>query len=111
MPPPHASPRDSVGQSPQAPQAKEQPIHRRLDIVVAVLIDRAVAVEDDEFGLHGWASTLRSECRQIGHAVHGFMQLLQHALAVQTQIHLFGVDHDVVKERIHGRTQSGQGLQ
>ena len=81
------------------------PFIGRLDVVVAVLVDGAVAVENDEFGLHGWASTLRSECGQVGHAVHGFMQFLQHALAIQTQVHLFGVDHDVVKERIHRRTQ------
>ena len=39
------------------------------------------------------------------------MQALEQPLAVQPQIHLIGVDHDVVKESVHRRAQHGQGLQ
>ena len=39
------------------------------------------------------------------------MQRLEQALAVQAQVHGFGVDHHVVKEGIHRGAQRGQGLQ
>jgi len=39
------------------------------------------------------------------------VQAFQQALAVQTQIHLFRIDHHTVKERVHRRAQSSQRLQ
>ena len=39
------------------------------------------------------------------------MKRLEQALAVQAQVHFFGIDHHVVKEGIDRGTQRGQGLQ
>ena len=54
---------------------------------------------------------LRRQTAQIRHAIHGDMQGFQEAQAVQAHIGGFGVDHDIVKESIYGRTQGGQSLQ
>jgi hypothetical protein len=51
------------------------------------------------------------QSRQIGHAVHGDVQAFEQALAVQTQVHFFGIDHDTVEECVHRRAQRGEGLQ
>jgi hypothetical protein len=52
-----------------------------------------------------------SQARQIGHAVHGDMQALQQTLTVQAHVHLFSVDHHIVKERIDWGAQGCQSLQ
>ena len=39
------------------------------------------------------------------------MQAFEQALTVQSNVHFFGVDHDVIKECIDRRAQCGQSLQ
>jgi len=76
-----------------------RPLLCGFDVLVTVLVDGAVAVEDDEFGDHAFA--LNRQASQIGHLVHRHMQLLEQALAVVAQREVFGIDHDVVKEGIY----------
>jgi len=56
-------------------------------------------------------AVLAGQPRQISHLIHSSVQALQQTQRVQALHHRgFGVDHDVFKKRIYGRTQSRQRL-
>ena len=84
------------------------PFLRPLHVVGPRLVQRAVTIKDHQlevrFGFHG----SNRQSGDIGHAVHGRLQLRQQAQPVGPQGGVIGIDHHPVEERIHRGTQLRQ---
>ena len=74
------------------------PLVGRLDVVVAILVDRAVAIEDDE--LQRRCALSVAQLRQVGDAVHRAVQPGQQREPIGAQRRILGVDHHVVEEGV-----------
>ena len=88
------------------------PFVGRLDVVVAVVVDGAVAVEDDELHAAVASRSRRPACDRVGDAVHRRVQASPAGRAgCARSARVVGVDHHGVEEGVDRRLQRGQRLQ